>query len=863
MFDSRVFARTLPLLLALPFTQGTASAQSRTYTTNADFAEGALINVNSDAPGTNQLQLNDVANTSPLPFINVPATLRGTIVRIDVNTGAVIGEYRTAPNGELRGPSRTAVDSRGNVWVGNRDFAVGGNGSVVKIGIVIGGTRVNSDGTPNPMGGYLAPPYQYNTCVDRDGDGLIRTSRGLGDILGWPNANDTGLGADGIVQDALDECIQIYKQVSGSEPRHLSVDAADDVWVGGYPFMTESFDKVSGVDGAILSNFSPACGGHGGLVDGNGIVWSTSLVEAMLMRHNPATMNTTCIPSPGSFGLGIDSQGNLWNTQAGGTILKLSPAGVVQPGFPVATGGAGGPRSVTVTPSDDHIWIANSSGSDVSRLDNAGNLLKVIQLGADGQTPTGLSVDSNGKVWAINRDSRTAKRIDPDGDVDNLGIVDLTVGLGANADPTALTDMTGQVPLSVFTNRGSWNVVFDSGAAGTAFGTITTNTALPSGTGIEVFVRAADAIADLPGADFISVQSAVQFAGVTGQYAEIRVDFTRDDPLGPPPVLFDLTIEALDGVEPPAPKVVGQRTPGSLLLFPEFDNRNGSVSVLTVTNVGLGQGGSNSVRVEYVYRARYGQGGQEINCTEHNLTELFTPGDTLTALTTYQNPNYDQGFVYAFAKDAATGEPIVHNQLVGSLLVVNAWKSLEYSLNPFSFEGIGEPGESTNRDGDSIRDLDGIEYSQVADEILVPRFLGQHKGSASELILINLTGGSAFRATVNFLVYNDNEEAFSLEHEFRCWQKITLNNLSGTFSQQFLAGTNQDPAEIMGATGVESGWFRMNGGTANSVNTSINDPAILGVLIENLRGHSASDLPFERGCQDNGDLYPNSILGDN
>lgn len=865
MFESRIPIRTLSLLLALALSQGSADAQSRTYTTNSDFAEGTLLNVNFDGPGANQLQLNDVAKTSPLPFINVPATLRGTIIRIDVNTGAIIGEYRTAPNGELRGPSRTTVDSRGNVWVGNRDMNVGGNGSVVKIGVVIGGTRVNADGTLNPNGEYLAPPFQYNTCIDRDGDGLIHTSRGLGDILDWPNVNDTGLGVNGIVQDSLDECILVFKQVSGQAPRHLSVDAADDVWVGGYPFMTDSFDKLSGGNGSVLSNLQPMCGGHGGLVDGNGILWSTSLIENSLLRFDPVTMSMTCITAPRSFGLGIDSQGNLWNSLLNtSAIQKVSAAGVVQAGFPKRTGGAGGPRSVAITPADDHVWVANSSGSDVSRLDNAGNLVKVISLGANGQTPTGLSVDSNGKVWVVCRDSNTAKRIDPNGDTDNLGLVDLTVNLGTGADPTALTDMTGQLPLRVFANRGSWTVTYDSGNAGTQFGTITASTQLFAGTDIVIAVRAADSAANLVSMDYTTVQSAIDFTGIQGRFAEIRVDFTRDNPLGPAPVMFDLTIEAIGGVQPPeTPKFVGQRRPGSLLLFPEFDNRDGAVTVLTVTNVGVGQPGIDNVAVEFVYRARYDRFGNPVNCTEHNLTSLLTPGDTLTALTNFQNPNNDQGFVYAFAKDPQTGEPIVHNQLVGSLLVVNAFQSFEYSVNPFSFEGIGEAGESTDRDGDSLRDLDGVEYSQVADEILVPRFLAQDKGSHSELILINLSGGSAFQATVEFLVYNDNEEAFSLEHEFRCWEKIPLATLSSTFSQRFLSMfTNQAPNEILGASGLESGWFRMNGGTANSVNRTIEDPAILGVLIEGVRGHSATDLPFERGCQDNGDLYGNSIFGD-
>ncbi len=84
-----------------------------TYTVDADFDLGLLFNVNHDVPNSDQLQLNTV--TAPLPFVNIACSARGTIVRIDVNTGAILGEYFTAPNGMGCNPSRTTVDRLGNV----------------------------------------------------------------------------------------------------------------------------------------------------------------------------------------------------------------------------------------------------------------------------------------------------------------------------------------------------------------------------------------------------------------------------------------------------------------------------------------------------------------------------------------------------------------------------------------------------------------------------------------------------------------------------------------------------------------------------------------------------------------------------
>jgi hypothetical protein len=228
------------------------------YTTDADFDQGTLVSVNHDAPDNNQLQLDSL--TKPFPFINVAASGRGTVVRSNTETGEIVGEYRTAPEGRGLSPSRTTVDLFGNVWTANRDESdlIDGvpHGSAVKIGLIVGGTRVDGTGAPDPDGGYLAPPYGYNTCVDRNGDGLIRTSTGLGDILGWPDLTDGLGGTDGLVQDAVDECILIYQRLPDAEgARHVSVDADNNVW-GGYPY--RRMFQFDGTSGAISTHSTRA-----------------------------------------------------------------------------------------------------------------------------------------------------------------------------------------------------------------------------------------------------------------------------------------------------------------------------------------------------------------------------------------------------------------------------------------------------------------------------------------------------------------------------------------------------------------------------------------------------------------------------
>src|SRR5216684_1026246 len=62
------------------------------YTSDADFDRGTVLNLNHDAPNNNQLQLNRA--TAPLPFVNIAASARGTAIRINSNTGVILGEYQ-------------------------------------------------------------------------------------------------------------------------------------------------------------------------------------------------------------------------------------------------------------------------------------------------------------------------------------------------------------------------------------------------------------------------------------------------------------------------------------------------------------------------------------------------------------------------------------------------------------------------------------------------------------------------------------------------------------------------------------------------------------------------------------------------
>lgn len=314
-------------------------------------------------------------------------------------------------------------------------------------------------------------------------------------------------------------------------------------------------------------------------------------------------------------------------------------------------------------------------------------------------------------------------------------------------------------------------------------------------------------------------------------------------------VLTGMTAIASFGLA--ADAMAGGRNAGSLLLYPEFDNSEGEVSVITVTNVSS----TSDVEVEFMYIGRYSDDYSQ-QCEEFNRAEHLTPNDTFTVITNYHNPQQEQGYAYLFAREGV-GNPVVANSLIGQVLTIDGWNNVEYSMNAVSYTGLGG-----DVNGNGLRDLDGTdEYEAGPDVLQVPRFFGQGGQFKSELILIGLTGGVQFDTYVDFMIYNDNEEGFSSQYSFNCWKKVLLTDISGAFEQQFLAnGTTHDPDEDIGA-GSEYGWFEFTGHSASSTSTDIANPAIYGVMIEKIGNYCGSDLPWEAGTNANGKLLPRSLDG--
>jgi streptogramin lyase len=461
-------------------------------------------------------------------------------------------------------------------------------GSAVHIGLIKGGTRSNSDGTPNPAGAYLAPPFEVNNCVDRDGDGLYFTSLGDNDVKPWTNA----AGADtlGGVSTAADECILHHTRTNATGTRHISVDSTNNVWVSGTGSWFSprgDFDLISGSTGSIIRQEPTiGMGGYGGLIDGNGVIWSATTGGTGMLRWDTSTalgVGGVNINIP-SYGLCIDSSGQPWTTGLWtGNITKLSPAGAVLGIY--SYGGNGNAQGCAVDQNDD-VWVAHSlffSNNTIGHMKNVGTFVGNVTLSGSHVGPTGVSVDANNKVWVTGYSDRKYYRVDPALSA-GLGAVDFS-SVDTGAHLYNYSDMTGST-LTAPPGNGSWSVIHDSGVVGSEWGEVSWNSE-PEG--------------DTPGDSTLTVTVASSADGVTfgptetatnggdlsvadNQYLKVTVSFTRSssdddgDGFNDSPILSDLTIAVAN--EPP---VCTDAAPSVASLWPP-NHKMQSISIEGVTD---------------------------------------------------------------------------------------------------------------------------------------------------------------------------------------------------------------------------------------------------------------------------------------
>ncbi len=526
-----------------------------------------------------KLQLPAAGAINTLPYVWMAASSRSTIVRINANTGDVLGEYKTQPGSLFAtgDPSRTTVDKFGECWVGNRrDINDGytdtnGNnlrGSVLRVGFVDGGIRHSKDPLGNfiadPTGEYIIGGTPSPSVIDRDGDGAIRTSNGLGNTLDW-DLSGSGINNTGGVSAAKDECITHYVRTQSSQNRALAIDSNNDLWVGGTGF-PNIYQKIDGQTGNRSDSFS-ILGGYGALIDGNDVLWS---IERYYGVHrvdlsDPNNLQTS-IPVDGAYGIGINSCTNSVfvgiNKEVGALILtELDSAGSVigqylQPG-------EGQGLSVD---NNGTVWMAEMFGNRLFRFDpvqpNLANS-SIIPLPPNISGITGTAVDSNGKIWMSGFGTNNAGKYDPiTGNFSSTTLGDSTHSSGSSANPYNYSDMTGKSSLSAGGQNGYLTVIHDSQCEDTVWGRVSWLSEISgdpnTGCSVTTEVRASNDINNFP-ANWQPVNSGQNLcnSGLIGRFIQVRVNLNR--PAGCPPEcdikLCSLTIECCDQVGNAPPKI--------------------------------------------------------------------------------------------------------------------------------------------------------------------------------------------------------------------------------------------------------------------------------------------------------------------
>ena len=467
----------------------------KVYTLNSDFEAGKIVGL-EDQTAKDQLQLSKKSTT--LPFIWVPNSDEGTISKINTETGVELGRYRVGPaNAD---PSRTTVDLMGNCWVATR-----GVSTAVKIGLSENGQCVdrNNNGKIETSSGSTALAYGEDECA------LFEVSINSGKTY-VPGNNSSD-----------------YSSLHG--PRGVAIDSDNNVWVS--TFMTNKMLKIDGETGKVLEtvDFTPY-GGHpsyGLVVDKQGKIWSSGHEARHVLRYNPQDRTVVKIPTKHMvYGIGIDRSGHLF--AAGLNYGRMTRINTVTEQIDIDGLSIGkNPRSIAVT-NDGDVWVTNYQYGSVTRLSNDLQAKAVIQSSGE---LAGVSVDSNGKVWAVDYYSRLI-RINPDTNA-------IEKDAPIKGFHYSYSDMTGFVARTMTTQIGTWTVLLDGKTDSIRWHKLGWNGTVPQNTALKMRVRTSndqtnwsaweDAAKDtelktIPPGRYIQAESTLQV--ISGDTSPVLTDLT-------------------------------------------------------------------------------------------------------------------------------------------------------------------------------------------------------------------------------------------------------------------------------------------------------------------------------------------------
>jgi hypothetical protein len=519
------------MLSALPVS-AQVNAATKKYTTTADFGLGTAFNV--DTTG-NQVDLAAVVTTFPLMWIANAG--EDTVSKVDTTTGKELGRYRTwftgtpgypAHLGNPYGgaaPSRTAVDTDGNVYVGNRHF----DGRAPVLLKILSGTFIdrNSNGVADTStdanNNGVIDPGEMLPLVDSNANGVIDPSEIQDERVAWATRMPSPLENNGL-------------------GRSVSIDTAGNIWFGLYN--NQKYYRIRGSDGVILSGPHSTIGNtpYGSVIDGNNILWGASLSNNLLKMDttdpdNPAKKQLLFHGSQ-NYGIALGLQSGVQHIYLGAfgggryidcntatNTCSFPGAGFDFAGIGIATDGAG------------NIFVARGNG--IRKFSPTGAQLWDAGLQPGTFDAWGVVIDSDQNAWLIHRMSGSG----PPGKIAKYdGATGAAMGVfNVGSNPYTYSDATG-IQRFAAQRQGNWRVTQTTGLANDAW-SFSWNTepqgSVPPGTTLLVEARTAATQAGLGAAAFAPVPNGGPGC-VLGNFVELRATLTSTVP--DTPVLSDASI---------------------------------------------------------------------------------------------------------------------------------------------------------------------------------------------------------------------------------------------------------------------------------------------------------------------------------
>ncbi len=463
-------------------------------------------------------------------FMWIANNSEGWVSKYDTRTGKEVGRYWSvvprdcysalglpkglpcagARDNQLRGnasnqPSRTALDLNGDVWVANR--APGIQGSV---------TKIANDATG---------------CIDRNANGMIETSKDLnndGQIAGAEMITPT----DWANPLQYDECVVFSTPVgppAGAEVavRALAVSqggiesSSGYVWAGVYRDRTiHKLDSSNGQPVAVnaTGNLSITLdfGPYGAIVDSKQRLWVVYPGAAWLALVDTATgalVNDQIKPPAGTacgaYALGIDGKDRVWlaGFSAGSVACRYDHATTTWTRFDFSgavsqiSTSLGRGRGIAADDKGNVYMSAdvNSSGAvaqlirfdaETGVIGKFGTADFIDATNAVTNTSVGVGIDGDGHPW-VNNSSGNVMKIDK-----VTGTITRTAQQPAGL--YTYSDFTGYQLRKFTAPRGSYRRDFKGCGPEAQWRQVIWDADVPVNTSVQVYVRVANQVADLP-----------------------------------------------------------------------------------------------------------------------------------------------------------------------------------------------------------------------------------------------------------------------------------------------------------------------------------------------------------------------------